>query len=210
MKKVILVFPLIILFLMGSDALGVWTEIGDAGDLLGTAQEPTGTGPLTTIEGTISDSWDADMYKINIVDPAGFSAYARGFDTQLFLFDAGGMGIYANDLNGWDDQAFLPSGHVNGPTSAGTYYLAVSSPNNSPFSSSGQIFPATLYDVYGPTGPGGGNPVSYWNGTGWQKGSYTIDLTGVAYPAAAPAPGAVLLTGLGICLIGWLKRRRTL
>ena len=51
-----------------------WTEVGDAGDLLSTAQEPMGNGPLRNIYGTISTNADVDLYRIFISDPTSFSA----------------------------------------------------------------------------------------------------------------------------------------
>jgi len=74
-------------------------EIGDAGNLPGTAQDPGGVGPLTSIAGTAGGG-DEDMYKICITNPSAFSATTGAmadFDTQLFLFDSTGRGVYSND-----------------------------------------------------------------------------------------------------------------
>ena len=62
-------------------ALGqTWDEIidggGDAGELLGTAQVPSGSGPLTTITGNRGP--DADMYLINGRALAGRARYLKG------------------------------------------------------------------------------------------------------------------------------------
>lgn len=196
-----------VLLLAGSNVYGIWTEIGDAGDLPGTAQVPIGSGPLTTIMGTLPGDYDADMYEIYIVDPAGFSAYASGYDPQLFLFDASGMGVYADDDSGSGFDAYLPLGNTYSPTSAGIYYLGVSFYDRDPHSLDGPIFDE--WDLT-PTGPGVGKPISSWSGSGGSvcdNDNYTITLTGTNY---IPAPGALLLSGFGVGLVGWLRRRRTL
>lgn len=187
---------------------GHWTEIGDAGELPGTAQVVWGSGPLNTITGAYNG--DADMYQIYISDPPAFSAYATAEDPQLFLFDADGMGVYANDdqVIGNPTQsynAYLPPGHAQSPTSAGLYYLAVSEWDHDPYSPTGLIFPSEPYDgVFGPTGPGGDSAITYWSGTEYDY-SYTIELTGAQY---VPVPGAVLLGILGLSA-GGIKLRRS-
>ena len=210
MKKLISFCCILTVAIAGSNALGGWTEVGDAGDLPGTAQVVTGGGPLDTIFGVMNNP-DADMYQIYISNPAGFSAYAIGNDTQLFLFDQSGMGVYANDDGGISGfNAFLPAGDPSSPTTPGIYYLAVSQFNLDPYSAGGLIFPSSPFgQVFGPTGPGGGSPVSYWSGgTGSQESGYQIELTGASY--VIPAPGAILLGSIGLGLVNWLRRRRTL
>lgn len=209
MKKLISIFCVLTVAIAGGNVLGGWTEVGDAGDLPGISQVVAGSGPLDTIFGVMNDQ-DVDMYQIYISDPTGFSAYAIGIDPQLFLFDQSGMGVYANDDGGISGlNAFLPAGDTYSPTTPGKYYLAISAFNLDPYSASGLIFPSSPFgQVYGPTGPGGGNPVSYWSGTAYSGGEYTIELTGASY--VIPAPGAILLGGIGVGFVSWLRRRRTL
>lgn len=190
-----------------------WTEIGNAGDLLGTAQLTTGAGTLTSISGTLSTGSDVDMFGIHISNPAAFSATTvggAGFDTQLFLFNAAGIGIYAND-DSIGTRSTLPAGHATSPTTTGLYYLAISQYNRDPFSSGGLIFPNSPFTgVFGPTGPGGALPVSSWSGSGG-TGAYTITLAGasLANVAATPEPSSFLLLGSGLATFSaWRRRKR--
>ena len=76
-----------------------WHEDGDAGETRATAQRVVGLGPLTEISGSTND---ADMFKICVTGNQTFSATTvegASWDTQLFLFDASGRGVYANDVS---------------------------------------------------------------------------------------------------------------
>jgi len=156
-------------------------EIPDAGDLPITAQELGPPGALSSIEGTVSSSTDADMYKLCLPAGGDFSATtvgSSGFDTQLFLFDSSGRGVYANDDSQLTRQSTLPA---NSALKPGVYYLAITAWDLDPASSSGWIFPASSSGVAGPTGNGGADPVSGWSPRSNNLspgGSYTIQLTG--------------------------------
>ena len=190
-----------------------WSEVGDAGSLPGTAQGTgAGPGPLTSISGTVAASGDADMYQIFISSPGTFSATTVGTpgtlnDTQLFLFDAGGLGIYANDDTSPTFRSTLPAGNANSPTTPGLYYLVISGFDVDPTSSGGEIFDDSFTGVHGPTGPGGGSPISGYSG-GSGTGTYTINLTGAdpSDVAAVPEPTTLALLGSGIA--GLVVRRR--
>ena len=76
------------------------SEAGDAGDLPATAQVASGAGLLTSIDGAISGNTDEDMYKICLQGNRSFAAStvnAATLDTQLYLFDSEGLGVYMND-----------------------------------------------------------------------------------------------------------------
>ena len=145
------------------------SESGDAGDLPATAQN-VGSGAVTSITGGFSDGSDADMYRVCLSDGASFSAStvaAPPRDTQLYLFDADGLGVYTNDDIGLGVHVSrLPANHRFSPASGGEYLLAVSAFNNDPWSDAGEIFPdafsPSLYldGVIDASGPGAAEPVT--------------------------------------------------
>jgi hypothetical protein len=209
-----------LLFTSTAGAGAIWVEVPDAGQLPATAQVTLGLGPLDFIQGTLAGNNDEDMYLISIPNPTVFSATTVGqpgtlLDTQLFLFNASGLGIEAND------DAFLgtlrsslPAGNPNAPTTPGLYLLAISSFNNDPLSPGGlNIFPnpSGVGETVGPTGPGGDLPVSSWNNLGTNQGTYQIALTGAEFvpETVIPEPTSVVLFAVGIVgLIGYGRRWR--
>jgi len=174
------------------------SEVGDAGNLPGTAQDPGGVGPLTSIVGSAGGG-DEDMYRICITNPSAFSATTlqmASFDTQLFLFDSTGRGVYSNDDVGLTLESLLPPGHPNSPTAVGIYFLAINSWDNEAQNAGGLIFGNVLFtDVNGPTGPGGANPITSWDGNVLSGGGlYAIVLTGAAATSScAPAVGGTMI-----------------
>ncbi len=197
----------------------IYTESGDAGQTVGTAQNVTGVANLTRIEGSLMpDGNDVDIFRIVINDFANFRAdtfgtRAGGFpnpDTQLFLFDENGFGVYGNDdaPGGGTVDSELISGVVS---SNGTYLLAITTFNNEPISAGGAIFDPTgapFTATVTPTGPGGGSALTGWdsNGDSGEHGAYGINLEGAT---VIPAPGAVLLAAFGLPIVGIAKRRRS-
>ncbi len=210
------------LVLMGLAAsLGVaqaqlWTEVGDAGDLPGTAQITVGSGSLDFISGFIgnnpaADGNDKDMYCIYIADPSLFSATTVGgssLDTQLFLFNTGGFGVTFNDDHpgGSVLQSTITGTFLPGP---GHYYLAISRYDRDPVDATGaELWLDTPYDVErAPDGPGAGSPIFDWNGTAASTltGAYRISLTGASY-CAVPEPATLAALGLGLAAV--VRRRK--
>jgi hypothetical protein len=167
-------------------AAGAADEVGDAGDLPATAQDLTGAA-VERIDGTLAPE-DVDMYRLCLDGGGSFSASAVGgtqVDTQLFLFDSSGRGVYSNDdlLENVVSQSLLPAGHPLTPSAQGEYLLAVGIYNIDPQSAGGPIFPSETI-VVGPTGPGGGEPVVAWGGRPLVGGAYSLTITG-----AECAPG---------------------
>jgi hypothetical protein len=224
LKKMGVSMSLLTLSLLVNPAHAVdWTEVGDAGQLLNTAQEPTGDGRLRNIYGTLSTNNDVDLYKLYISNPATFSAAVNStsgnLDSALVLFNEGGYALYGNDdaMLG-SSNAGLPAGNAHGPQAQGWYHLAVIPLGTPPVSGNGftpdrYMFPnvsSPYTQILTPTGPGGASSLTGWaplgDGTTINE-EYRLRLSGVqAAPIPEPESYAMLLAGLG--LIGTMVRRR--
>jgi hypothetical protein len=204
---------------------GTFAELGDAGQTLGSAQPvntlPGGT-PLTNITGFLEQG-GADLFQIFLTGGKTFSAtttlsgVANFFDMQLFLFDASGLGVYAND----DDptsppQSTLPSGITFTPSASGVFFLAISGSGFMPVSAGGFIFPVSgglldqsggIQNSVGPTGPGGGSALTGWSSVSSETGDYDIALTGAESLVPEPAPVWLLCGGLTAAMLRRFARR---
>jgi hypothetical protein len=172
-----------------------WDEFanggGDAGDLPESSQS-TGSDAIPVIRGQL-DADDVDMYAIYIEDPATFSATTVGgatFDTQLWLFDANGKGVVANDdSGGLQSRIDNTAGCITAP---GVYYLAISGfQRNAAGCEGGGIWVGHTNNC--PDGAEATSRVASWSGSTSAAGEYRISLTGVrgatrGDPADCPPP----------------------
>jgi hypothetical protein len=208
----------------GSLHAQIYTEVGDAGQTLATAQTtgPTSGQSLSTILGTISGISDADLFIFTITSPTTFSAStvngATALDTALFLFRSGGTAIYTNDdANGATLQSTLPAGTSFTMTlSPGVYYLGISLSGNEPINLNNQLlfagFPGG--DTTAVRGPAAGiNPNTHSNFDNLagfaEMGAYQITLTSAATAAAVPEPSTTALSVVAatILLLVWKRRQ---
>ncbi|MEJ5384716.1 MAG: DVUA0089 family protein [Fimbriimonadales bacterium] len=173
-----------------------WDEFanggGDAGDLPETAQS-TGSDAIPVIRGQL-DTDDVDMYAIYIEDPSAFVATTIGgatWDTQLWLFDANGKGVVANDdSGGLQSRIDNTAGCITAP---GVYYLAISRfARNAAGCEGGGIWSDRSNNC--PNGAEATSRVASWFNSTSAAGEYRIFLTGVrgataGNPADCPPPG---------------------
>jgi hypothetical protein len=165
---------------------GIALTVDDAGNL------PASSGDITDgtqITGTLTTN-DADMWSIFICDPANFGATTVGgatFDTQLFLFDANGVGVVFND-DSTGLQSTLTSTYVASVT-PGQYYLAISQYDKDPLDSgAAQLWLDQPFAVERqPDDVGAANPVTQWSVGAGVGGPYTIMMTGVSASGCFPA-----------------------
>ena len=198
----------------------IYTEpASDVGQTLATAASTGlgvgGSGTLTGISGTIGTSTDADLYLFTVNSPVTFTAAAVGgtssvagngrIDTSLFLFDATGNALVAND----DQSNTSYQGAFTISLAAGTYYLGISLSGNEPINANSQL----LFTVDQPTtdvrgAASGLNPTTESTFDGQtsvaETGSYAINISSVA---AVPEPSSVAALGLSGAVSLALPRR---
>lgn len=192
----------------------LWDETlnggGDAGMLPGSAQVTMGVGMLSTITG-FHDPGDADMYAIMITDASLFFAQTHSnsttLDTQLFLFNAAGMGVSFNDdwVGGTTLQSAVTDLFV---VTTGLYYLGISQWDGDYTSGGLEIWLDTPFrSERAPDGPGAAGIVDGFTGAGTTADAYQIDLRGAEY-ATVPEPATFVAIGLGLAGLALARRRK--
>jgi hypothetical protein len=189
-----------------------WTETGDAGDSLATAQSTIGTGGLTQISGTLPTDSDLDLYLIRITDEANFLAYNFALtqsDPDLWLFDLSGNAVTFNNTTA-ANATKLTSANV---TANGLYYLGISNGGAVANSSLGPIWNTGNAGPFtgerAPDGLGAGSPFTGWSSTGVNNltFNYTINLQGADFAVeSSPEPSTLSLAALAL---GAVAIRRT-
>lgn len=184
-----------------------WIEDGDAGRLIGDAQDTTSVGILSSIAGTLGGADQEDVYRLSVLGADDFSmpvsfGFMPGmdFNPALWLFDSAGFGVLGNDddpiTGGPGARLITPS--TDGVTlllPPGEYFLAVTESGNVPLSfrmtGDGQgVFEEIFsfvdpFEVSGPDGIGADNPLAGWSGGDGGAGSYGIVIT--------PAPSSIAI-----------------
>ncbi len=197
----------------GPASASTWTEVGNAGPALPTANVVTNANP-TAILGEVGAPDDADLFALNLTAGLLFTATSTGvgalndiLDTQLFLFDAGGRGLrYNDDL----DFTNFYSHIVYTPTTSGRFYLGISAVNFNPRDAAGNFI--YLSDPFDPTASPGastrGALASWASGPSGltDSGRYRINLSGAA-AIAVPEPASAPLVALGIAGLLAVRRR---
>ena len=194
------------------------TETTDVGELLSnpglTDSQPAGTS-LDSISGSIGSTGDVDLYQI-LVSGGPFSATTTEagsppvLNTQLFLFNATGLGVFASD-DASGDPFFKST--ISGSLTSGTYYVGVSNGGSftasDPQSAGGAIFNVPSTGQTGPNGPGAASPLSSWSTPVFpETGNYTITFTGAEFVGSTDAGAdyefsptvAVVIIGVGAAI----------
>ncbi len=163
----------------------------DAGELPFIAGTGAGNGPVDAILGVIASADDADLYAIDICNPAQFRASivtGSSADTQLWLFDSAGRGVAFND----DDAATVVQSTLTSALvasrPAGRYYLGVTTFDRDAVDASGQALWLDTPHVgeRAPDAPGAANAITQWAGSATDSGAYLVSLRGVCFPATEP------------------------
>ncbi len=205
MKRKFLVISTVMFFLFGIIGISqavTYTEVGDAGELTGTAQSIGGG--FDTIAGFLGSG--SDLFALHLSSGTfEVSVTYDTFDPQIFLFDSTGMGIVAND----DSGNTLASFFSTILSDSGLYYLGISDWDYDPVSMTGEIFTDNWTGIAYPTGPGGANSLIGWS-TGNSLGEeYTIELSQTTMaPSTVPEPTTMLLFGMGLLGLVGVNRRK--
>ncbi len=179
----------------------VFNEIGDAGQLLGTAQS-VGNG-VTTINGSIYSPGDIDLFKLTFAYTGNVTfngvVTSGALDPNIYLFNSSG-----NVLAGNDNGGGFPNARITQFITPGTYYLSLGEYDLDARDSNN----ALLYDlnvgVINASGVLGG-----WSGSGTgnraDTGTYQLS-TSIATQAPEPSTWISLAAGLGV--LTFFRRRK--
>lgn len=168
----------------------VWTETGDAGQLVASAQSTLGTGPLTGINGILASPTDVDLYCVRLtgVPPAGLPLVQLGCAVtngpNVWLFDSNGKGVFTNMTCQGGEKAILAPSTSLAP---GIYYVAVSFSEVDPQAAAGPIWVPALPGQRAPDGAGAAGTLNAWSGFAMVQpiNPYHLDLGLMTYCSAA-------------------------
>lgn len=178
-----------------------WTETGDAGNTVPTAQTTVGTGPLTSIDGNLLSPTDVDLYCIRLtaVPPAGLPLVQLQCvvmnGPNVWLFDAAGNGVFTNSTCSFGSKTIVAP---NVSLAPGVYFVGVSYTGMDPQSAGGAIWNTSVSGQHAPDGPGAPGPLTGWAGTPIVQpvNPYHINLNFMTYcdastPSAHPSWGSL-------------------
>jgi len=150
-------------------------EVGDAGELLPTAQAIDGSGPLDSVTGAIDTDEDVDLYQICVTGSGDLTIDALslppdGLDMNLHTFNSAGNPIGADD----DSSPFQSLGaRVTISVTPGTFFFAVGDNNLEAEDAQGNQIQDNDSGILIPDGVLGG-----WEKNGSEDGPYEILLSG--------------------------------
>jgi hypothetical protein len=213
-----------VLFSAHCVAWGGTVTASGAGPLLSSAEDLTGV-DVTEIQGSLTtDPTSVSLFEIDILSSFDFSAMtvdAGPFgipDTELFLFDSTGAGVYFNDdLSDSNTLSCLPSSDSAnpcptpaaglGPESPGIYYLGIARSADGPLDASdNEIFTDLLStDVVGPN-DGVGSLAGYDNGAYTQPNYDLVDYD-ILITGTTPEPATWILLAGALLAAGIFRRR---
>jgi len=175
-------------------------EVGDAGQNLTDAQFVGGG--VDVIYGNVGNN-SADLFSFYWGGGAfAVNTFGSTADTQLFLFNAAGQGVWANDQAGGTSASQI----IDPALGAGLYFIGISVFDYDPYSSVGAIFPSAPFS--GQFGPLNDSPLDYWasySGHSGPSGDYLVNFSA---PTALPEPGTLALFAFGLAGLALTRRRK--
>jgi hypothetical protein len=177
-----------------------YLEVGDTGQLLGTAQAVGGG--ITTISGALGSPFDVDLFGVAF-NAAGTITIdgiktSGSWDPNLHLFNAAGNPLGAND-----DSNFTFDSQLVVSISPGFYYIGICD-NNCEATDGGVVrIQSNDFGVQLANGILGG-----WSASGNRTGAYEIRFSVATEAVDTPEPASLALVLTGALALTAARRRR--